>query len=274
MIPRVLFDRSIFHKESFGILRKSSLAKTVSADKIRLLYTPLFIEETLQYGLKDQSRFKEQWRFITSLNNARWFKYTNEIIALELGGHISGRKYYLQPMARIQKSINDAPEVMSGTVLPEIFSAASDEMKRNDTIRHLLRQERITLRKSHPLQNFDFEWLFEKQAEWYIQNGLMKWHSGSQGYLNVWRKNRVKCRFTESHIRATLAILFLPIVDHQLKIDINDKSDAEQLAFLEWGDIFVSNDKKFVQDAFNLLYGNSSKRLMTLNDFLLFVEKV
>jgi len=66
----------------------------------------------------------------------------------------------------------------------------------------------------------------------------------------------------------------LPVANHQLKIDINDKSDAEQLAYLEWGDIFVSDDEKFMKEAFHLLYGKSQKRFMSSAEFIAFIKQI
>jgi hypothetical protein len=255
-------------------LKKSSLLSHVSSKRIQLLYTPLFIEETLQYGLLNISSFKPQWEYLISLNDSKWFKHTNQILAIELGNHIVGCKYYLMSKQEIKKVIQNVPDVMNGKAPPEEYKQAHVEMGKNNLIRKELRQQRIAMRKKYPYRPYDFEQDLDHNIEWYIEKGLMKWHTNSEGYLNIWRNNRSKCRFAESHIRAALAVFFLPIVDHQLKLDINDKLDAEQLAFLEWGDIFVSDDKRFMKKAFDLLFWDSSKRFMDSEDFIGFLKQL
>lgn len=101
MISRILFDRSICHKDKFDALKRSSLTKALASKRIRLLYTPIFIEETLQYGLDHSTQFKKQWKYLISLNDSYWFKTTNNILAIELGNKVVGRKYYLRDVNEI-----------------------------------------------------------------------------------------------------------------------------------------------------------------------------
>jgi len=69
-----------------------------------------------------------------------------------------------------------------------------------------------------------------------------------------------------------LAAIFLAAADHQLKLGVNDISDSEQLAFLIWADIMVSDDTRFMKKCFELLYEGSAKRLMTLSEFLQYCD--
>jgi len=271
LIPRILFDRSIFHGDGFRRLKQSPLAAWIAARKARLIYTPLFIEETIQYGLKGSPDFNSQWQYLISLNDSFWFKNTNEILALELGNRIVGRKYYLRTKPWIDKVIQDLPALLGGKVPLDQLSEARSQMEGNNLIREKLREQRLIMRKRYPQRPFSFEDVLGQTTEWYIQKGLMQWHSDSEGYLEVWRTNRLKCRFAASHIQAALAIYFLPLADHQLKVDINDKSDAEQLAFMEWGDIFVSDDTRFMKSAFDLLYGQAEKQFMNSKEFIAYL---
>jgi hypothetical protein len=63
----VFFDRSIFHGTKFEELRTSPLASMVRHSTVKVFYTPMFIEETLVFGLYDKPRFDAHWAFITSL---------------------------------------------------------------------------------------------------------------------------------------------------------------------------------------------------------------
>lgn len=147
-------------------------------------------------------------------------------------------------------------------------------MKHNRSVRKELREVCIKTRSTYPYGQYDFEQIFNDNVEKYIEKGLMKWHSNSSNYLSTWRNHGSSCRFTRSMVRASLSILFLPMVDHNLRIDVNDKLDAEQLAFMEWGDIFVSDDTRFMRRAFDMLYGGTEKNFMSSTDFLKFINQI
>jgi hypothetical protein len=274
LIPRIILDRSIFHKEGFTNLKKSPLTAHVVSGTIQVLYTAHFIEETIQYGFVDSSHFRTQWDYLTSLNSSKWFKHTNALLATELGKQIVGRKYYLRPKGEIRQIIQNAPHVIDRQMPVDQFKQANDQISQNNLRSEELRRQIIAMRQKHGRTNYDFGEVVRRSAEWYIEKGLMTWHANSEGYLSVWRSNRAKCRFSNSHIRAALATLLLPLVDHQLKLDRNDKTDAEQLAFLEWADIFVSDDTKFMKRAFDFLYHDCPKKFMCSSDFISYLEQL
>ena len=274
MIPRILFDRSIFHKDGFTRLKASTLTSKLEARKAQVVYTPLFIEETLLFASINPSLFAAQWNYIVGINESKWFKFTNEILALELGNRAVGRKYYLRTKEDIARIVANVPAYTGGEIPSDQLSEASKEIEDNNLIRDKLRERVLQMRKKYPQQPFRYEDVVAQSTEWYIEQGLMKWHTNSAGYLNYWRNNRSKCRFTESHVRAALAVFFLPLANHQLKIDRNDKHDAEQLAFMKWGDIFVSDDTRFMKQAFDLLYASSGKQFMNSAQFLEFLHSL
>lgn len=274
MIPRVIFDKSIFHKDRFTNLKSSSLASHVASGSIQLIYTAHFVEEMLRYGFINPSHFRTQWNYLTSLNSSKWFKHTNALLAIELGNLITGRKYYLQSQKEVQQAIQGAPSMISGKMPPDQLGRANEQIRQNNLNSEELRRQLIETRTKHPQANYDLEEFVNQKTEWYIEKGLMNWHPHSERYLSVWKSNHAKCRFTKSHIRAALATLLLPNVDHQLKLDRNDKTDAEQLAFLEWGDIFVSDDMKFMKRAFEFLYHDTPKQFMNSSKFISFLQQL
>ena len=117
-----------------------------------------------------------------------------------------------------------------------------------------------------------FQDFVNQREEWVIENVYMKGAADSAQYLETWRKKRETCRFTEQFLRAMLASIFLPAANHQLKVDRNDQKDAEQLAFLIWADIMVSDDNQFMKKAFELLYSKTEKKFMSLTDFVRYMD--
>jgi hypothetical protein len=105
-----------------------------------------------------------------------------------------------------------------------------------------------------------------------IENLFMKSESNSSHFLDTWRNKRTACPSTEQLLKSSLASIFLASADHQLKLGVNDISDSDQLAFLIWADIMVSDGAKFMKSAFDLIFANSSKRLMTSSQFLEYLD--
>ncbi len=265
---RVIFDRSIFHGLKFQQFRNSSLSTHVASRKIQPLYTPIFFDETVNYFLKDPSNFKDQWGYLIGLNQSKWFQSLGVIIQRELDNNMIGRKYYFCLRSEIEAIIKNVNAVLHEKIQRENFFSTPAEILRENEIKEFGRETRKSLRQSSPHQEYDFEELFNKQVESYIENGLMKRYPNSQNFLKTWHSSRSKCRFTEQYVRALFSTIFLPVSNHNLKIDKNDTADAEQLAYLEWADVLVSDDTKFMKKGFDLLYGKSTKQFFSSSEFL------
>jgi hypothetical protein len=134
------------------------------------------------------------------------------------------------------------------------------------------RKSRVELRSKPKVPLSQFSEFVAGHEEWAIEGLFMKNEPNSSNFLETWRNKRSSCPFTEQLLKAGLATVFLAAADHQLKLDINDIPDSDQLAFLVWADIMVSDDTRFMKRAFELLYSNSPKRLMTLSQFLEYMD--
>ena len=76
--------------------------------KIKVYYTPGFLEETLLFSIHNLELFKEQWKFIISLNSSKWFKTPEDIVTAELGNNMIGRKYYILKEKKVKGIIKIA----------------------------------------------------------------------------------------------------------------------------------------------------------------------
>jgi hypothetical protein len=272
MIPIIVFDRSIFHGDKFFQLKSSKLLELVRRRRFRVFFTPMFVEETLLRALKKEEEFALHWDFLDSLLGQKWFKFSREIIAIELGDRIRGEKYYLQPKDRVRTAYRNARASVWKDLPADEVQAAIDEMSHNRIQDTEFRKVRVDLRGKPqvPLSQF-FDYVNE-HTKWIIENLFMKNEPNSSNFLDTWRKKRTSCRFTEQLLKASLATIFLAAADHQLKLGLNDISDSDQLAFLLWADIMVSDDRRYMKKAFHLLYSDSPKRLMTSVQFLEYMD--
>jgi hypothetical protein len=267
-MERIIFDRSIFHGAKFQRLKSSGIASGVRAGQYKVLLTPMFIEETLAHAINNPTEFSDHWTFIASLVGHKWFKLAEEIVAIELGDSIRGKNYFLQPKVRQRRAIRIVKDLMDRKLTDDQLKEPLLEVKRNMESRKEFRRNRLELRQTIRPGEYELDSYFNSNVEWFIEKGLMPHHKNSANYLNTWRTKREQCVFTQQFIKAWFATILLPVRDHQLRIDTNDRPDAEQLAFLIWADTIVSDDKRFMRKAFDLLYANSQKKCLTLEQFL------
>ena len=265
---KVLLDRSIFHRTKFDLLKASNITDHVKKGKLRVYLTPMFIEETLMHGLNDKPEFVAHWDFIVSLIGQRWFRLAEEIVSIELGNKVVGPEYYLQPKNRVRQLIRTVRNFVNDKLSQKEFEETLAEVEQNEQTRQQFRKSRLELRGRVKPGDYDLDSYFESNVEWYIENLLVPYHHDSQNFLQTWRANRSQCVYTEQFVKAWFAAVLVPLRNHQTKVHKNDGADAEQLAFLTWADIMVSDDTRFMKEGFNLIWGNSQKKLKTLSEFL------
>ncbi len=268
-----LFDRSIFHGDKFEHLVQSSLLRLVKSNTVRIYFTPTFIEETLQFGLKHRAELEQQLKLLFSLNSVHWFRPTESVIKAELGLEYSQSLYYLLTDEEIASHIYGAYSYIVGKFPQDILNEAKSEIARNKAIRERFRIQRLALRKKVPYKKYDFDSFFEDHVEWLIQEGLMKYHPNSANYLLRWRGSREFCKFTEQYLKGWMSTIFLPLVNRSLPVQSNDRADATQLAYLTWADAIVSDDMKFMKEAFQLLH-SPPKQFFDLTSFIQYLSKL
>ncbi len=231
----------------------------------------MFVEETLRLALANKSIFREHWNFLRSINTNKWFKTAEEIVSLELGDKFDEAYYYLRNKSEIQAIFEGVQTFLNGSFSVKEWQQTLTEIERDSETATQFRKMRLELRRLHKPSTSDFNQYYNRNIDWFIQDGLMRDHLGSEDYLRNWKSNKHLYKFTKSYSRAWFATVFLPMIKHDLKVSTNDRSDAAQLAFLVWTDIMVSDDTKFMKSCFELLYGGSGKRLMPLPKFITFV---
>ena len=271
----VVFDKSILHGATFEGLKSSSVGQCVNLGKLNIFYTDRFIRETLQRTKPYMARLADEFNWLVQINNVNLFRSVCDIIELELNGEQRQRDFYLRPKEEISSIIDSCTDAINGKEPSTMFDVLEKERKRNKLQRLEAREPRNSLRKDTPKTDFVFEEKYEEFVERFAESYLRyhfpdKWND----YFNFWKTERTRCEFTEHYLRAWFSTRFLPLVNRQLPIHRNDRTDAEQLAHLCWTDIFVSDDEKFMKTAFDLLYQRTGKRRMTSLQFFGFTEEL
>ena len=268
---RVLLDRSALHGWRFESLAQTHLMNLVRSGSIELYYSTPFIEETLRLIFTKRDMFVRQWDFLCLLNSDRWLRPALEIVMEEFQGERLG-SYPFRSRAEIKNQKANVRELLEGHIerqeVDNALGIRKAQRVRNQDFRHT----RLNLRAHAKWNKRDFAEFFEQNIDKYMREVVF--HSKADSRIAQWHENRSAYPFTSALAKNMLAILFLPISDHNLKVDANDKSDAEQVAYLASADILVSDDKHFVKSCFNLVFGDSGKRLMDSQVFNAFVENM
>jgi len=83
-----------------------------------------------------------------------------------------------------------------------------------------------------------------------------------------WNQNPRRYPFYTSFVEGIAFFGFHSGVLHNEQVDTNAQADYEQLCYLNWADVFVSNDEGFFRSAFDALWKPRGKRLFTCEEFV------
>jgi hypothetical protein len=267
---RVILDRSALHGDKFDALVDSPLLSLVRSNVVQVFLTGIFLEETLRLLAYDSNRFDKQWQFLTAVSGKRWFRLGTEVIHEEFKPDRGGAYYFHSP-EEIERIVANARSVADDSDRAKIIDEALAIRKAQQERDQGFRATRIELRSDKDWKREDFEEFFETNAETHLRGAF---ENNADENLKRWQTDRSQYLFTTSVARALLSVVFLPVIDHNLKVDANDKSDAHQLAYLAFADIFVSDDKWFMKSCFDLIFADTSKRFMTSTEFLAWLTDI
>jgi hypothetical protein len=65
---------------------------------------------------------------------------------------------------------------------------------------------------------------------------------------------------------------YYAMIEHNLRLDRNAQADYEQLAYLLWADVVVSDDDRFFRSAFQTLWAPHGKRMESAGSFATLVQ--
>jgi hypothetical protein len=89
-----------------------------------------------------------------------------------------------------------------------------------------------------------------------------------------WAKSPARFPFYTAFVEGFLYNGYYAAVEQNDRLDRNAQEDYEQLAYLTWADVIVSDDQKFFRRAFDELWKPRGKRLETAEGFVALVERL
>ena len=282
-IPRILFDRSAFHRANFDRLARSDVLRFVKSGAIKVHHTHILLEETVGMYLKERNRpeLKRQLPFLLDLCNGKWFKDREEIWQVELvkDGRKDANLFVREDVRRVtEQTMRDRilkdgefPELMAG--LGEKHAEREKEQSQHSMFSSL-RNEISTLRKNlrSPKEKAIPKFAdFKRHHIDKIGFDMVSKHTGVRDVHAVykrWRTNKKQYPFFTTFMEGYLYQAYFSMVEVNKRLDPHAQADIEQLSYLNRADIVVSCDAGFMKEAFNVLWAPKGKSFLTTEEFL------
>ncbi len=133
------------------------------------------------------------------------------------------------------------------------------------------KQRRIT----EPLSDYPFA-KFCNSTFLHTGTELMDLVSARRGaaLADQWAQSPERFPFYTAFVEGFLYAGYHAMVEVNDPIDVNAQVDFEQLSYLTWADIVVSNDQRFFRKAFETLWKPRGKRLETSQSFAALVDRL
>ena len=285
---RVIFDRSAFHGARFWQLRNSRLKDLCRSGRMTVFHTQIFLEETISaFGAREGAAdWREHLSFALEICNGGIFLGREKICHDELVAGRGTRATYLLPERRSKTHKLTRPEFIE--MLQKIARtgdatslwSASEAARRENRQRKRVQKELLTgarkevaerTKKYRPkgrLSDYSFA---QCRDDLLLRTGkkLMNRVSGrrTDSLADQWAQCPERFPFYSAFVEGFLYASYHAAVKHNERIDGNAQADFIQLAYLTWADIIVSNDQRFLRQAFEAIWKPRRKRLETAQSF-------
>lgn len=283
---RVIFDRSAFHGERFETLARSPLQQLARTNRIQVFHTPIFIEETIAtFGSAGPSGdWRRHLAFALQICNGGIFDEKTDIWHREI---VEGRgqkaRYLMTERLRKHGSKTHLVQRLSEAVRTgdlrkewsdtQSMRDESHQKKKNQKalardiraeISNAIREGRIAA----PISAASFKHFRDSEL---IRTGrhlmrLVDVRREAQ-LADQWERCPDRYPFYSAFVEGILYSVHHAAVEHNKPIDDNAQGDYEQLAYLTWADMIVSDDTRFLRDAFKAVWKPRGKRLETSESF-------
>jgi hypothetical protein len=271
---RVIFDRSAFHGARFELLKASPLRRLVANRRVTIFHTPVFLDEIIQsYGSR---RASDTWRkhleFAARICDGGIFLPKDESWRSEL---IDGRGRLAQRLLpREATEQHESFHGFLGTLLrtaetgdlssewAESAAERDDVYQKKANQRSLFRGARDEVARAlrtrqvkGSLRDYPFS---EYRRSEFNRNGrsLMRLVDKSRAdeLADLWEADPEEFPYYTAFVEGFVYSQYYAAIEHNRPLDGNAQADFEQLAYLTWSDMVVSDDEGFFCSAFDAIW--------------------
>lgn len=291
---RIVFDLSALHGEHLHRVRDSALPSLVRKGYAQVFHTPVFIEECLLGARSEryQGRWADVLKWAVAIPPAGYFLDKAAIWREEL---VLGRGRYARHVYSSRATRRHSSHVEFEAMLAAVaerrelsaeLAGAAAELARDDEKRRAQRHTFQQIRESvagqarragatAALRDVPFWSVLKRDRrtwDFHLADLLGATHADRARALLATGRDRYP--FYASFVDGLCFAGYYAACRPQEKIDPNAQADFEQLCYLQWADVFVSNDTKFMKAAFDALWTPKGRRLMTTEEFLEMVGRM
>jgi hypothetical protein len=277
---RVILDSNVFSKANFDALNESRFRDLCRVGRIEAIYPDIILDELLRSYQGEQTRPQliDRWLpFIINTTSGFWLEL------LEIWHHELVR----------DRGIN-APLFKGGERAAKIVHQLRT-LPRDGTwpIVVITQAERDSIAEGKKLfreQSKDMRNRFESDDAWiaalYWSNPKLVRDLGP-GYIkrqlraknsdvlsSQWLLNPDRYPYVTQAVKNAMFMLAYPVVDKSAAIDINAQADLDVMTHLLSADILVTNEKKFMKSAFEVMWHPNGKILFDLDELVGFINKL
>lgn len=281
---RIIFDRSAFHGDCFDDLIASPLGRKVAGNRVTVFHTPIFIDETLSTlgSSRAGDRWRDELKFCADICNGGVFLTKDDIWHNELvcgDGPDARRTFPDRRTRRYERSLEDILETLRTVAATDDLSGPweAGRLEREKTYRKkdgqhgLFREARTTYSEKLRLGANPWQSWAEVRRTDLLPTGrsmvklVSKRHAAK--LADIWAQRPDYFPFYTAFIEGMLYSLYYAMTEQNSKLDRNAQADYEQLAYLVWADVIVSNDQSFLTKAFDAIWRPRGKHLYSSQQF-------
>jgi hypothetical protein len=283
---RVIFDRSAFHGDRFELLRLSPLRRLSAQRRVEVFHTATFIDEIIQsYGSsRASSSWREHLRYASQICNGGMFLAVEDIWRGELvDGWGSASRHLLSHESFVGFQVTMLETADTGDLSQEWAESEPERIdaRRKKAKQHALfrgaREAVARARREGKLRGRlkDYPFSDYRQTE-FTRNGraLMRVVDGERAteLADLWEANPEQFPYYTAFVEGFVYSQYYAAIEHNGRLDGNEQADYEQLAYLIWADMVVSDDQAFFRSAFDVLWKPRGKRMESAASFVELLE--
>ena len=235
---------------------------------------------------KNKLELAKQLPFILEVCQDRWFRDIPDLWYIEIG-QISGSTPLLPNSRRNKIEAEIRSKYLNDEMEWDDPVLAKQDVDREKAKARMYREDLKKLRAdiAQALKNTGGPIITklpsaDEHVDRYLKlvgAGLLKLHlpaKDSHLFANKWTENPGRLPYFTRYVKGVLFNDYLAISDHRGPIDENAVMDISLLSYLHDLDILVSNETKFMRKAFEFLFRNEGKIMMTAQEFVRYLEKI
>lgn len=285
---RLFFDLSALHGNNFDAVCGAPLHRVLQRGQLQVFITPVFLEELLRgFGVqRRETGWQEKLQFCMGCSNGGIFRDRVEIWRDELIRGLgrlarSVRSDWDRRRSNLETRLEEVARIGDLTVEWEESNAARVESDRKRDAARAMAAE-LRARVAHQIRSHRRHGsIQDARFTDFVQRELVRTGRLLMDQVDVrrhaalsdqWARDPDWYPFYTSFVQGFLYAGFYAMVRHQDPIDRNAQADYEQLCYLNYADLVVSNDERFFRAAFEELWAPRGKGLMSGEEFVRFVE--